>query len=1018
MDALESAEEWQRGGLEANEADAFSTLRRSEEASRVRLDDVAGSMGRMAVDETLQRDVLEDDEAAAFSELIRTQDYHARALSTTEDGLRQLDKDEKTGREGVESEWTAGLPEMEAAMNYGAAQLGTVREGLWEVPHEEAQLREDIDRDYFDGLSTLHDVEHGTRRRLEDVAGGLEQLPIDEAFQRQDIEDDEAAAVVQLQRLHAHHADALRAAASSLASLQADEAAGRSDIEEDWAEGVGDIEALRAFAETQLESARRAIDALLEVEEGQRGGMQGEEAAEFDGLCEARETDLLRLGYNAIMRADRDGEELQKVINGAQVAEGDARRAITTEADAARADLLRVLLSGAHDAHRTELVDNAAILQLARDEAGGRGAVVEEEGTSRDALVAQRLKDIRRMQETAAREVDATHQSLAWKTEDAQELSTQLATTQHELDTTKKAAALALDEQAARGALVDEETATAEEVFGQRLNALRKCIVKHGRHVDSLAAELATTQEEAADLSQRLQATQVSADVALAEQEARLEIVTEEWSARNDLWRFLVRGWVRRYQLLRAQEREKDARRLMQAEDDVDSEPRARDAIAKDETVESEALRQLQRALKELAAQKALERAAGDAAARRAVEDAEGGSRKGIAEEQALARGEMAAAAGCHRAGIRQAEALLEDEAVMRREMGHLEDSTRARLREAMADDRHSALNALAAKQSAQDRLRDAEQASRKDIAHVEALAATQLRSAIRSEGHDAKKRADKRVRFRFEADEDGGREDIDRAERQQRRRLYDARAGPLPGLLGDDEREHRGSLKAAEDHGRRQLVGMERAARAAAQARDAAMKKRFNNLLRDEGVERSDLEDLFTAELDELYADREAGAERLQRRLDEEERLRKESALYHDLLAHKRYTSYMGLDVSEGIIVGRSEVHPGERLSRFGEVIDIEGVKVFQVNVDGPSARAGVRTDDIITHYNGARTPSLLHFKACAKKTTPGDEVMLTLYRPGEGCINAKVQSLVVDESSFEQGSRRIYSYKIPVLK
>lgn len=59
-------------------------------------------------------------------------------------------------------------------------------------------------------------------------------------------------------------------------------------------------------------------------------------------------------------------------------------------------------------------------------------------------------------------------------------------------------------------------------------------------------------------------------------------------------------------------------------------------------------------------------------------------------------------------------------------------------------------------------------------------------------------------------------------------------------------------------------------------------------------------------------------------------------------------------------------------------------GVYIENVSPDSPAARAGIRTGDIVTEFDGERVRSALHFTRLVRETVPGHAVKITVVRDG----------------------------------
>ena len=161
---------------------------------------------------------------------------------------------------------------------------------------------------------------------------------------------------------------------------------------------------------------------------------------------------------------------------------------------------------------------------------------------------------------------------------------------------------------------------------------------------------------------------------------------------------------------------------------------------------------------------------------------------------------------------------------------------------------------------------------------------------------------------------------------------------------------------------------------------------RQLRDINEEETFEREEVESMEETEWELLMSDIADSAltasdnERRRARADEEKRrqqaIQNEKARLAKEASRSKVTAYMGLEISEGIIVGRTAEYAGERITREGEVMDHEGVKVFDVSVGGPAYIAGIEPDDLITQYNGRPVSTLLEFKACSRKSKPGDDV------------------------------------------
>jgi serine protease Do len=109
----------------------------------------------------------------------------------------------------------------------------------------------------------------------------------------------------------------------------------------------------------------------------------------------------------------------------------------------------------------------------------------------------------------------------------------------------------------------------------------------------------------------------------------------------------------------------------------------------------------------------------------------------------------------------------------------------------------------------------------------------------------------------------------------------------------------------------------------------------------------------------------------------------------------------------------GRSRVTVGER--GFGASIGVSvrdlqndeasrakvsggGVYVEDVRQDGPAARAGIRTGDIVTEFDGERVRSAVHFTRLVRETVAGRAVKVTVTRDG----NRQTLDVTPDEARY----------------
>ena len=109
----------------------------------------------------------------------------------------------------------------------------------------------------------------------------------------------------------------------------------------------------------------------------------------------------------------------------------------------------------------------------------------------------------------------------------------------------------------------------------------------------------------------------------------------------------------------------------------------------------------------------------------------------------------------------------------------------------------------------------------------------------------------------------------------------------------------------------------------------------------------------------------------------------------------------------------GRSRVAVGER--GFGASIGVSvrdlqndeasrakvsggGVYVEDVREDGPAARAGIRSGDIVIEFDGERIRSAVHFTRLVRETVPGRAVKVTVTRDG----NRQTLDVTPDEARY----------------
>eukprot|EP01062_Namystynia_karyoxenos_P025733 TRINITY_DN2017_c0_g1_i1.p1 TRINITY_DN2017_c0_g1~~TRINITY_DN2017_c0_g1_i1.p1 ORF type:complete len:1030 (+),score=257.71 TRINITY_DN2017_c0_g1_i1:67-3156(+) len=131
-----------------------------------------------------------------------------------------------------------------------------------------------------------------------------------------------------------------------------------------------------------------------------------------------------------------------------------------------------------------------------------------------------------------------------------------------------------------------------------------------------------------------------------------------------------------------------------------------------------------------------------------------------------------------------------------------------------------------------------------------------------------------------------------------------------------------------------------------------------------------------------------------------------------------KRTTAYLGVEVSEGIVVGRTDSFRGDHIGRDGKPTELEGVKVFSVAEGGPADVAGLQPEDLICSFNGQRVACLADFRDCAKRTAPGDVLVLGVRAGAEGPLEeVTLHTEVVAEEEWEPGRSRTIGYRVPVL-
>src|SRR5882762_2415025 len=72
------------------------------------------------------------------------------------------------------------------------------------------------------------------------------------------------------------------------------------------------------------------------------------------------------------------------------------------------------------------------------------------------------------------------------------------------------------------------------------------------------------------------------------------------------------------------------------------------------------------------------------------------------------------------------------------------------------------------------------------------------------------------------------------------------------------------------------------------------------------------------------------------------------------------------------------------------------QGVLVEQVDSIGPAAKAGLKTGDIITEFNGQRVEGTMGFRRMVRETPEGRTVQLTIWRDGRSqALSAELASM-----------------------
>jgi len=84
-------------------------------------------------------------------------------------------------------------------------------------------------------------------------------------------------------------------------------------------------------------------------------------------------------------------------------------------------------------------------------------------------------------------------------------------------------------------------------------------------------------------------------------------------------------------------------------------------------------------------------------------------------------------------------------------------------------------------------------------------------------------------------------------------------------------------------------------------------------------------------------------------------------------------------------------------------------GVLVEQVDPNSPAARAGLRTGDIITEFNGQHVEGTIGFRRMVRETPQGRTVQLTIWREGRS------QTLSAELAAMPRQSRERISPEIP---
>eukprot|EP01061_Rhynchopus_euleeides_P005547 TRINITY_DN1477_c0_g1_i3.p1 TRINITY_DN1477_c0_g1~~TRINITY_DN1477_c0_g1_i3.p1 ORF type:complete len:1890 (+),score=739.72 TRINITY_DN1477_c0_g1_i3:522-5672(+) len=328
------------------------------------------------------------------------------------------------------------------------------------------------------------------------------------------------------------------------------------------------------------------------------------------------------------------------------------------------------------------------------------------------------------------------------------------------------------------------------------------------------------------------------------------------------------------------------------------------------------------------------------------------------------------------------------------------------------------------------------EAAGRHETRSIEDVQWQNLMSAADESRRNAQNVADGRTRGNLEDNEADARALLTATCERNRASLIDMFLSDVEDILRKEEERERAHIQRDERKGWDDMFDSVGRERDVIRKREADLAADIDELVRNEKTERDDLMDDIETQLAMLASDLEESAftaqekERDRRRREEEaERARKQKEEEAErerrrraaerLAAERRrrQTAYMGLEISEGIVVGRTKDYAGEKITRDGVPYDFEGVKVYDVAPQGPAYMAGIDQDDVVTHFNGEQVTTLLDFRTCSRKTKPGDKVRLTVYRPNAGICEVEIQSEIVDEEQFEPGSRRTLGYKVPVL-